>query len=116
MDFRNKSAKCKFKERFSFLEAAAILFLAGMLLAILAFNGSAANESIELNNSALNSSDSPTQNENVTFDARQYLKMRMQLPADRKAAAQRYKASREEAMALARKAAPGIAPTVDAID
>jgi FtsP/CotA-like multicopper oxidase with cupredoxin domain len=97
---------------FSFFEAATILFLAGMLLVILAFNGSAANESIELNNSALNLSDSPTQNENVTFDARQYLKMRMQLPSDRKAAAQRYKASREEAMALARKAAPGIAPTV----
>ncbi|MDD2754103.1 MAG: hypothetical protein PHS80_01115 [Methanothrix sp.] len=112
MDFRTKSSRCKFKERFSFLEAAAILFLAGMLLAILSLNGSAANESIELNSIALNSSDSPTQNENVTFDARQYLKMRMQLPADRKAAAQRYKASREEAMALARKAAPGAAPTV----
>jgi len=55
---------------FSFLEAATILFLAGMLLVILAFNGSAANDSIELNNIALNSSDSPTQNENVTFDAR----------------------------------------------
>jgi len=112
MDFRNKSAKCKFKERFSFLEAAAILFLAGMLLAILSLNGSAANESLELNSIALNSSDSPTQNENVTFDARQYIKMRMQLPAERKAAAQRYKAAREEAMALAREAAPGVAPTI----
>lgn len=112
MEFRNKSVRCNFGELFSFLEAATILFLAGMLLVILAFNGSAANESIELNNIALNSSDSPTQNENVTFDVRQYLKMRMQLPADRKAAAQRYKASREEAMALARKAAPGAAPTV----
>jgi hypothetical protein len=111
MDFRNKSAKCKFKERFSFLEAAVILFLAGMLLAILSLNGSAANESIELNSIALNSSDSSTQNENVTFDARQYIKMRMQLPAERKAAAQRYKAAHEEAMALSREAAPGTAPT-----
>jgi FtsP/CotA-like multicopper oxidase with cupredoxin domain len=112
MNFRNKSAKCKFEKKSSLLEAAAILFLAGILCTILASNGSAANESIELNSSALKSSDSPPMNEHANLDARQYLKMKMQLPADRKAAAQRYKASREEAMALARKAAPGVAPTV----
>jgi len=112
MDFMNKSAKRKFKEEFSFLEAAAILFLAGMLLAVLALNGSASNESIELNSSSLNSSDRPNLNEHVNLDARQYLKMRMQLPADRKAAAQRFKATREEARALAREAAPGVTPTI----
>jgi hypothetical protein len=112
MGFRNKSAKCKIQEKSSFLEAAAILFLAGILLAILAFNGSAGNENIELNSSNLNISDRTTLNEHVTLDARQYLKMRMQLPADRKAAAQRYKAAREEAVAQARKAAPSVAPMI----
>ena len=112
MDLWNKSAKRKFKGKFSLLEAAAIFFLTGMLLAILVLNGSAANESIELNRSTLSLSDSTTLNEHANIDARQYLKMRMQLPADRKAAAQRYKAARDEAMALARKAAPGVLPMI----
>ena len=112
MDFSIKLTKFPLSEKISFLEAALILILAGMMLALLSFSGSAANESIELRSIDLNSSNSSSLDENATFDARHYLKMRMKLPAERKAAAQRYKAAREEAMAQAREAAPGVAPTM----
>jgi hypothetical protein len=83
-----------------------------MLLAILVFSGSAANECNEIKNSSLNSSGSPNGSDHAILDSRQYLNMKMQLPAERKAAAKRYKASRDEAVAQARTAATGAAPMI----
>ena len=96
----------------------AILLAAGILLILLFFSSSVASQDNASPSISLNTTYNQISYASDTLDSRWFLRMEMQLPEERKAAAQRYKSAREEAEARVREAAPALlaplaAPVLD---